>query len=383
MQSGGMEENDITIIGAGFAGLACAKSAARQGMKTMVLERKPCPGANIRTTGILVKEAADLLKLPAHLGRDIRGVRLHAPGGKCIDLTSPGYSFVATDTPGMMRWLAAQAESAGAKIRLSQNIAGFRKQRGMVALPEAGVETRYLVGCDGARSNVARAFGLSANRDFLMGAEAEYEGIEGLDPDRLHVFLDSKLAPGYIGWIVPGVGISQVGIAVRSPNRPNLPAFEKKLSKLFGFSRAKVVGRRGGLIPCGGVVRHWHTDGVMLLGDAAGMVSPLTAGGIHPSLELGAEAGRAISRHLKGQLGSPAAELFPMIPRYAAKGLMRWAMDHLAPPNFAYDLALGNPLFQRIAQVLFFHHRGLLSPEAWKEILVCPARIRTAHSSQH
>jgi digeranylgeranylglycerophospholipid reductase len=377
--SGGMEQNDITVIGAGFAGLACAKSAARQGMKTMVLERKPCPGTNIRTTGILVKEAADLLKLPPHLGRNIGGVRLYAPGGKCIDLTSPGYSFVATDTPGMMRWLAAQAESAGAEIRLSQNASEFRREREMVVLPEAGVKTRYLVGCDGARSNVARAFGLSANRDFLMGAEAEYEGIGGLDPDRLHVFLDSKLAPGYIGWIVPGVGISQVGIAVRSPHKPDLPAFGKKLSKLFDFSRAKVIGRRGGLIPCGGVVRHWHTDGVMLLGDAAGMVSPLTAGGIHPSLELGAEAGRAIVRHLKGQSGSPAAELLPMVPRYAAKGLMRWSMDHLAPPNFAYDLALGNPLFQRVAQVLFFHHRGLFSAKAWKEILVCPGHPCAAH----
>jgi geranylgeranyl reductase family protein len=364
-----MEQHDITIIGAGFAGLACARRAAQQGMKTLVLERKACPGANMRTTGILVKEAADLLHLPAHLGRNISGVRLYSPNGKCIDLTSPGYSFVATDTPGMMRWLARQAESAGADIRLSQNVSQFRKERGAVALPEAGLRTRFLVGCDGARSNVARAFGLSENRDFLIGAEAEYEGIEGLDPDRLHVFLDSHLAPGYIGWIVPGVGISQVGIAVRRPHQPDLAAFEQKIRRLFDFSRAKLVGRRGGLIPCGGVVKHWHTDGVMLLGDAAGMVSPLTAGGIFPSLQLGAQAGHAISRFLQGELADPAAELRAMVPRYAVKNLLRWSMDHLAPPNFLYNLALENPLFQRAAQVLFFHHRGLFCKEAWKEIM--------------
>lgn len=363
------EQNDLTVIGAGFAGLACARTAAAEGMKTVVLERKPCPGTNIRTTGILVQEAANFLKLPKHLSRKISGVRLYSPKGKWIDLSSPGYSFVATDTPGMMRWLANRAVSAGAKLHCSRNVSRFQRAGDHVVLPEMGMQTRFLVGCDGARSNVARAFGLSINRDYLMGAEAEYEGIRDLDQDRLHVFLDSKLAPGYIGWIVPGVGISQVGVAVRKPHKPDLAAFEKKMAKVFDFSHAKVVGRRGGLIPCGGVVPHWHSDRVMLLGDAAGMVSPLTAGGIYPSLEFGAEAGRSISRYIQGDLATPLEPLVSMVPHYRTKRLMRWSMDHLAPPNFLYDLALGNPVFQRIAQILFFHHRGLFCMEAWKDIL--------------
>ena len=107
----------------------------------------------------------------------------------------------------------------------------------------------------------------------------------------------------------------------------------------------------------------------MLLGDAAGMVSPLTAGGIYPSLELGAKAGESISRYLKGQTIHPAEGLLEMVPRYGTKGMMRWSMNHLKPPNALYNMALGNPLFQRVAQILFFHHRGLFCPQAWKEIL--------------
>ena len=363
-----MKEYDIAIVGGGFAGLACARKAAGKGMRTVVLERKADLGSNIRTTGILVKEAADLLNLPQHLGKCISGVRLYSPNGKSIDLCSPGYSFVATDTPGMMRWLGRQAEWTWADIRLSQNVSEFHHYNGKIRMPEAGVQARYLVGCDGARSSVARRFGLGSNRQFLMGVEAEYEGIEGLDPDRLHVFLDSELAPGYIGWIVPGVGVQQVGIAVRQPHKPNLARFEAKMSKLFDFSKAKVIGRRGGLIPCGGVVRKWHADQVMLLGDSAGMVSPLTAGGIYPSIEIGLKAGHAISEHLKGRLDHPAAGLADMVPNYHFKGLMRWSMDHFTPPNPIYNLALGNPVFRRVAQILFFHHRGLLSTKAWKEI---------------
>lgn len=363
-----MKDYDVAIVGGGFAGLACARKAASQGMRTVVLERKADLGSNIRTTGILVKEAADLLNLPQHLGKNIGGVRLYAPNGKSIDLCSPGYSFVATDTPGMMRWLGRQADWAWADIRLSQNVSEFHQKNGRIQIPEAGVQARYLVGCDGARSSVARRFGLGSNLQFLMGVEAEYEGIEGLDPDRLHVFLDSELAPGYIGWIVPGVGVQQVGIAVRQPHRPNLARFEAKMSKLFDFSKARVIGRRGGLIPCGGVVRKWHAEQVMLLGDSAGMVSPLTAGGIYPSIEIGLQAGHAISEHLKGRLDCPATGLADMVPNYHFKGLMRWSMDHFTPPNPIYNLALGNPVFRRVAQILFFHHRGLLSTAAWREI---------------
>ena len=106
----------------------------------------------------------------------------------------------------------------------------------------------------------------------------------------------------------------------------------------------------------------------MLLGDAAGMVSPLTAGGIYPSLELGAKAGESIARNIKGHTEHPSEEFLSMVPSYGVKSIMRWSMDHLRPPNTLYNLALSNPVFRRVAQILFFHHRGLFSVQAWKDI---------------
>ena len=54
---------------------------------------------------------------------------------------------------------------------------------------------------------------------------------EGVD-ERLHVFLDSQLAPGYIGWVVPGVGLTQVGLASRCRRRPNLDRSSRRCSRL-------------------------------------------------------------------------------------------------------------------------------------------------------
>ena len=107
---------DLVIVGGSFAGLACARTAALRGLKVAVLDEKSEPGARVRTTGILVKEATEDCDLPSDLMRKVRGVRLYAPDGRALDLHAPGYYFQATDTAALLRWMAAEAERAGAKL---------------------------------------------------------------------------------------------------------------------------------------------------------------------------------------------------------------------------------------------------------------------------
>src|SRR5262247_2789737 len=99
---------DLAIVGGGFAGLVCARSAALRGLHTVVLERQPAAGHRIHTTGLLVKEVAERWEVPPRLTRRIRGVRLYGPSLRSIDLDSPGYYFLATDTPRLMAWLRAK-----------------------------------------------------------------------------------------------------------------------------------------------------------------------------------------------------------------------------------------------------------------------------------
>ena len=218
-----MEPCDLAVVGAGFAGLACARAAAARGLDTVVLDRKDDPGARPHTTGLLVKEVADALDPPAALTRRIARIRLYAPSLRHVDLASPGYYFLATDTAGLLRWLAASAREAGARLRFSSPVRSIARRRSRFTL--AGVAARFVAGADGRRSRVAGAAGLGRNASFLTGVEAEVEGARGIDPRCLHCFLDSRLAPGYLAWVVPGVGGAQVGLACRPPHRPRRSRF--------------------------------------------------------------------------------------------------------------------------------------------------------------
>src|SRR4029077_19194457 len=111
-----IQRYDLVIVGGSFAGLACARTAALRGLKVAVIDGKPEPGARVRTTGIVVKEASDDFDLPSRLMRKVRGVRLYAPNDRSLDLSAPGYFFQATDTPGVLRWMASEAERAGATL---------------------------------------------------------------------------------------------------------------------------------------------------------------------------------------------------------------------------------------------------------------------------
>ena len=345
---------DVEIVGASFAGLACAQACAARGLDTAVWERKRDAGEGVRTTGILVKEAADELDPPIGLTRALHAVRLYGPSLRWVDLEAPGYHFLATDTPELLRTLALRAQDAGADIRWGTS---FRPPR---CAP-------ILVGADGPRSTVARMSGLGINRRFLSGVEHELTGVRGVE-ERLHVFLDSELAPGYIAWVVPGVGITQVGLASRRPGRPRLDAFMRRISAVFDLTDCRRVATRGGLIPVGGTVRQFARRDVVLVGDAAGIVSPLTAGGIHTALGSGRAAGLAIASHLHHGGPTPDIALTGTYPTFTWKRMLRRAMD-LEPPNALVDLAFGSPRFREFARAIFFHHRGLLSSQAWIDLV--------------
>jgi flavin-dependent dehydrogenase len=179
-------------------------------------------------------------------------------------------------------------ESAGAEVVLgvkyedaSMGVARFANAEPVTA--------RFIVGADGARSTVARDLGLGVNRRLLIGAEFIYPVMPATCAPAFHCVLDPRIAPGYLGWVVNDGWHNHVGVAgyppaMRGGIRQLLDVFAADAPGLA--APAGPVERRGGPIPVGGVLRRLACPAGLLVGDAAGAVSPLTAGGLDPCLRM-------------------------------------------------------------------------------------------------
>jgi len=363
---------DCVVVGASFGGLASAHALATAGLRVTVVEKKTDVGAKLHTTGIIVKDAVDQIALldalPAAFVRRIPGVRLYAPNLKFVDLAAPGYYFLATDTPNVMRWLATTTERAGATLQLGTAFTGMQRQRSGFALDALGT-ARFVIGADGPRSKVARSAGLGTNQRFLAGVEYEFAGASIAEADKLHCFIDRRLAPGYIAWVLAGVGVVQAGLARRADTaeptgwRPDdaMAALLDKIAPVIDLRGTRPSSVRAGLIPCGGVVQPVAASRVLLVGDAAGMVSPVTAGGIHTALKHGLAAGNAVADFLRGKAEDPAGQFVRSYPSFRLKRLLRWGFDRFQT-DFAFNWLLATRPMRAAAGIIYFHHKGVFDP---------------------
>jgi flavin-dependent dehydrogenase len=354
---------DLIIVGASFAGAACALGAVQRGLRVCVVERKADPGEKLRTTGIIVKEAAEqtmLNQLPPDLTRRVEQVRLYAPSLKQVALAAPGYYFLTTDTPQVMRWLAEQLRQHGVDLRLGVAFTQCERRDNGWQVDGVG-STRYLVGADGARSRVAQRCGLGEVRQFLYGIEYEFPGARLERDNALHCFISKRYAPGYIGWIAQSPTGVQAGLALRHDPAvarvPDIDGFLLRVGVAGGLPKHLKPGHtRAGLIPCSGPVIGMARDGAILTGDAAGIVSPVTAGGIHSAWEHGWNVGRAIAAHLRDD-GPPAERIaIESAPRFRTKRALRWAYDRLQF-DWPFDLLLHSPPLRWAAEQVYFHKR--------------------------
>ncbi len=362
-------DHDAFIVGASFAGLACAAALASRGAAVTVMDRKQEAGEKLHTTGILVRDAIDHIPLldglPRELVRRIDHVRLYAPNLQHIDLSAPNYYFLATDTAALMGWLAGAARQAGAKFLWN---CAFQRATPVPAgyeLGDALGTTRILVGADGPRSTVARTLRLGQNHQFLTGIEHEYADTPIENDGHLHCFIDKQCMPGYIGWVLSGVGVTQVGLARRQAGNDELSVvaafdrFLEKIAPLFDFRDRQPASVRAGLIPCGGLVHPLSRPRALLIGDAAGMVSPLTAGGIHTALQHGSRAGHAIADFLGGRGDDPGLWAARTYPRFHFKRALRFMFDHMQS-DWAFDLLLATSPMRRLASEIYFHRRSVV-----------------------
>ena len=310
-----MENYDAIVVGAGLAGLQTSRLLAERGYSVLLVDRKAALDQSIHTTGIFVRRTLEDFALPADcLGPPVRRVTLYSPSRRSMDLVSPYDEFRVGRMGLLYQRFLEQAVRAGVEWMPATGYvdqAGLKDQT-IVRLDSGtssrSVLTRYIIGADGANSRVGRDLGLEVNREWIVGVEEVLSGVPLDGRPRFHCFLDPRLAPGYLAWLVHDgeeVHLGVGGYSARFDPMKALHEFRASVSSIVDLSNAKLTERRGGRIPVGGVLRHIANNRGLLVGDAAGAVSPLTAGGLDPSMRLSTFAARVVGDYL--DTGSPAA----------------------------------------------------------------------------
>jgi flavin-dependent dehydrogenase len=363
-----MESFDVVIVGAGLGGLQCARLLGGQGVRVLLVDRKAALDASVHTTGIFVRRTLEDFDLPEScLGAPVRHVTLYSPARRRMMLESPHDEFRVGRMGRLYLHYLDQCLNAGVAWSPATRYLGCEASTGgqLIRLETGGrartVFARYMVGADGARSRVARDLCLDTNREWIVGVEDVLEGVPLEGPPRFHCFLDPRIAPGYLAWVVHDGAEAHVGVGGYSSRFDPLKALEKFRASLAGIidlSKGRQVERRGGRIPVGGVLRIIANRQGLLVGDAAGAVSPLTAGGLDPCMRLSSLAARVVVDHLGGAgaaaLAEYSGELFRT--RFISRIWMRRLIAHMQEPALLElgCAALRLPLLNSLARHVFF-----------------------------
>lgn len=306
---------DAVVVGAGPAGLMAARKIAKKGFSVLILEKEKDLGVRACAEAVSSSafETAEIPPLPSLTSNVINGAYVYPPDeSKGVKIAGGNYKGYILNKPLFLYALASEAASAGCEISMRSEVKGIKfdgRLASALTYERKGewntVTFRYLVGADGVGSVVARACGFNLG-GYEIIPTIQYVMVNCRIPERdmIRVYLGNEIAPlGYVWIFAKNEYTANVGIGVRGKAaKPYLDRFIERHPEFF--SGAKVIKEGGGGVPVGGQIPELVKGNVLLCGDAAGQVIPITGGGIRSSMAAGSVAGETVAEALEA--GDPS-----------------------------------------------------------------------------
>jgi menaquinone-9 beta-reductase len=386
------DEADVIVVGAGPAGATTAFYLAQSGLDVLLLEKSRFPREKVCGDGLTPRAVKTLVNMGISVSEQdgwVRNKGLRVIGaGKRLELpwpelaSYPGYGLVRTRLD-LDETLARRAQQAGARLLEGVTVTGpvrderTRRIAGVVAKGEDGGEdrtyrARVVVAADGNSSRLSVAMGLRKRDDRPLGvAVRTYYTSPRHDDDYLESWLDlwdgDRLLPGY-GWIFGmGDGTSNVGLGLLNTSaafgRTDYHALLRKwlqgMPAEWGFTEEnRTQPIRGAALPMGfNRTPHYH-QGLLLAGDAGGMVNPFNGEGIAYAMESGEILARTIVQALARSRRAETERVLAGYPHALSQAyggyyaLGRTFVKLIGKPTlmrFATKHSMGRPALMRFA----------------------------------
>jgi len=362
---------DVVIVGAGPAGSSAAMILADKGFKVAIFEKeklprpKPCGGG-------VSKYCKDSLK---RLNIDMNKVTQQEYRGYMVSYNDLSARWDAEEVVGWGVYredfdyaITKNAINTGATL-FNERVKGFKEKNGIikVATDSGQIETSVLFGADGVNSIVRKNLGIPFDRDklgfcYVSEVKANKKTIDSYD-----VFLNldfSHLKNGYI-WVFPkadgktlNVGLGTYLVAMRNSNVD----FKELLIK---FVKDRKISDRldnihGAMIPFGGTVDCFGKNNVLLLGDAAGLVSPLDGEGLPYALKSGIIAAESAIKFFEKEeplVESYKKDISPLAEEINVHGLrlQRRLYGNNIHRRLIVELCVDNPSLLEIIGKIILH----------------------------
>jgi digeranylgeranylglycerophospholipid reductase len=294
---------NIIVVGAGPAGSIAARTAAEKDLSVLLLEKDRDVGYPVRCAEAVRKDGIEEFIVPENkwIAATVNKFSFISPNNTeaIIDLKMTGYIL---ERRIFDYELAKSASKAGAEVLTKAYVNGLQLKDGKVTGvnyeyqgEQVSVSSDIVIAADGVESRVGRWAGIKTHinpRDMECCVQVTASNIK-IKPDTIYFYFGSEIAPqGYL-WVFPkGNDIANIGLGVNGFIGKNKSALSYLQDFLANhFPGASILTMVAGGVPCSGTLKKISAPGIMLVGDAARQVNPLTGGGIVSGMVSGNLAG--------------------------------------------------------------------------------------------